>query len=931
MLAELQQQLQERFAELAAQRRELKYPVYAIEHGFDELTLRNVKVAAHNYLRWSVPSSDHWLVWVMLAAEIGYTYSGDEFWGPFETEPGQWSSIERRRTLRSFYEKFGVLYGGPKPVGLWADHFNIISWPVANAILPLYLQRSFARHLYDLRYALAHRVANDGPGVGRFLLEEYEDGPSRRFRDFLQQTDLTTQIVFALRDEHLEGSVARIDPNTLARIVGDLERHSLERSYLRDTRKVLETSSIRFAPNLQAGGGVQSETTRPKQVPSRTLLVARRQSDGSFMLGFRLPDIMAILRAGGLNRNALNSARVRFAGRATRPEPASALESQSLKEWRLDTFPAPRVQLFQLEQAPTNARLLLDPPSRIEESRVWLLKRRTDGLYQEVLHAQIRAGHDYLLLSRSKLAEASVQAGALTPVSTSPAGVFAYHLGTSSLMTASQTVALGSLGIGFAGGVSISAAGINPAVARETGALPTWTSSEAVVLRLRADIRGTPLRVTLDGLTPETFNSGDGDVLLELGQLDPGRHEVAVSAISKDGCPASPEVFAFEIISPRPWPQAMRERAGFRLQLQPSNAALEQVTTGEAVIHVVGPSSRAVHWSIELYDTAGHFTNALRVGDTKVGVRADALQAMLDTAFRDHADKVDDSPRVDIVASLDELGRQAHSFDHPINPLRWKFDVTTGVIRLVDDTDNTNPAKIRVYQFNTPILFKEVQHEAAEKGLIVEPPGALFEAVSGEDRASIFASPRRTGALHGFSDLREGQSLSAAATNAATIIKLIDGLRHWKRARAVGQLALLRKQTTLRWIEHQIEIIACGEEFSSRLRHPEPNDLVPAQKGVGGSPGFGMRMRTFTERNLPAAAKQLTETAVHYQVDGAREWAFPATFLAFRPTKMKVPDGVDKIGYFQALLAQRTLLKGAFLARTASRRSHADEFIKETA
>lgn len=931
MLAGLQQQLQERFAELAARRRELKYPVYAIEHGVDELTIRNVKVEARNHLRRSAPSSELWLVWVVLAAETGYTYSGDEFWSPFETEPGQWSGIERRRTLRSFYEKFGVLYGGPKPVGRWADHFNIISWPVANAILPLYLQRSFVRHLYDLRYALAYRVANDGPGVGRFLLEEYEDGPSRRFRDFLQQTDLTTQIVFALRDEHLEGSVARIDPNTLTRIVGDLECRSLERSYLRDTRKALETSSIRFAPNLRVGDGVLSEATRTQQVPSRTLLVARRQGDGSFVLGFRLPDIKAILRAGGLDRNALNSARVRFAGRANRPEPASALESQSLKEWRLDTFPGPRAQLFELEQASTDARLLLDPPSRIEESRAWLLKRQTDGLYQEVLHAQIRTGQDYLLLSRSKLDEASVQAGALTAVSISPAEVFAYRLSTSSLMTANQTVALGSLGIGFAGGVSISAAGINPAVARETGALPTWTSSEVVVLRLRADVKGTPLRVALDGLAPETFDSGDGDALLELGQFDPGRHEVTVSLIDKDGSPTQPEVFAFEITTPRPWPQAMRERAGFRLQLQPSDATLEQVTTGEAVIHVVGPAGRTVHWSIELYDTAGQFTNALRVGDTKVGVRADALRAMLDTAFRDHADKIDDAPRIDIVASLDELGRQAQSFDHPISPLRWKFDVATGIVRLVDDTDNTDPAKVQAYLFSTPILRKEIEHEAAEKGLIVEQPGVLFEAISGENRASIFASPRRTSALHGFSDLREGQSLSASATNAATIIKLIDGLRRWKRTRAVGQLALLRKQTTLRWIEHQIEIIACGEDFSSKLRRPEPNDLVPAQKDVGGSPGFGMRMRTFTERKLPAAARQLTETAAHYQVDGAREWASPATFLAFRPTAMKVPDGMDKISYFQALLAQRTLLRGAFLAWTASRRSYADELIRETA
>lgn len=931
MLAGLQRQLEERFEELAGQRRDLRYPVYAIEHGVDEITLRNAKFEARKYLRWSGPSNEHWLVWVMLAVETGYTYSGDEFWSLLETEPGQWSTIERRRVLRTFYEKFRLLYGGPKPVGRWSEHFNIISWPVANAILPLYLQRSFVKHLYDLRYALAYRVANDGRDVGQFLLDKYEDGPSRRFRDFLQQTDLTTQIVFALREEHLESSPPRIDPGTLSRIKTDLEQRSIERSYLRDTRKVFQTLGVRCAPNLRTGGAPEPGTVKPPQVSSRTLLVARRQGDGSFVLGFRLPDIKAVLRAEGLDPNVLKSARVKVAGREDRPEPASVLGSQSLKEWRLHIFPAPQTPLFELDQASNSVRLILDPTSRIQEGRAWLLKRQASGLYQEVLHSKVRIGQDYLLISRSKLAEAAVQAGALTLVPTNPSGVFAYRLITSLAMTPNQIGALGSLGIGFDGGVAISAAGLNPAVAREALALPSWTSSESVVLRLRTDVKGTPLRVTLDGLAPETFNGGDGDVLLELGQLEPGKHEVAVSVIDKNGSPTTPEVFAFEVNTPRPWPQAMRDRAGFRLLIQPNEATLEQVRTGVAIVHVVGPATRTVHWSLELYDAAGQFTDAIRIGNTKVGARAAALQAILDTAFRDHADKIDDAPRIDIVASLGELGQQAHSFDHPISPLRWKFDSAAGFIRLVDDTDSNDPPKVRAYHFSVPTLRKAVQHEAAKKGIVVEPPGVLFEAVSGKERASIFACPTRTGAFQGFSALREGQSLPPQSTNAATLIKLIDSLRRWEKAGAVGQLALLRKQMTLRWLEHQIEIIACGEDFSSKLRRVEPNDLIQAQKVVGGSPGFGVKMRTFNERKLAPAAQLLTEAAVLYQVEGAREWGAAATRLAFQPTAMKVVDGVDKIGYFQALLTHRTLLRGAFLASVASRRSNADELITETA
>lgn len=929
MLTELQTHLQERFAELAAQRRDLKYPVYGIEHGIDELTLRNAQSEARLHLRRLAPLPEHWLVWIALAAEAGYAFSGDEFWQPFEAEPGQWAGSERRRLLRSFYERFCLQYGGPRPVGRWAEQFNIIAWPIANAILPLYLQRSFARHLYDLRYALAHRIASDGPGIGQFLLEEYEDGPSRRFRDFLQQTDLTTQIVFALRDEHLEGSVPRIDPNTLLRIVTDLERRQVERSYLRDTRKVLQTSSLRIAPNLRPSTSPGCGAGRSSQVPSRTHLVARRQGDGSFILGFRLPDIKAILQAGGLDRNALNNARIRFAGRTNRPEPAAALVGQGLKEWRLDAFPAPRTPLFELENASSNIRHLLDPVRRIEESRIWLLKRQADGLYQEVIHSQVRAGQDYLLLSRTKLADQSVQAAALAPVSSALHGVFAYRLGMPRTMAAIQNVALGGIGIGFAAGVTINAAGLNPAPGREAEGLPAWTSAEIVTLRLRADVKGTPFRVALDGLAPVTFNSGDGDVLIDLGRLEPGRHEVVVSLIGQDGSPTAPELFSFEVTSPRPWPQAMRERSGFRLQLQPSAATIEQLITGDASVHMVGPTGRTVHWSLELYDTSGQLTNALRVGETKVGAQADALRPMLENAFRDFADKIDDAPRIDIIASLDELGRQALSFDHPVSPLRWKFDAAKRVVQLIDDTDHTEPARVRAYPFAAPIARKDLQPGEAEKGLTVEPPGTLFEAISGEERASIFASPRRTGVLQGFPDLNEAQSLSSGTSTAVTLIKLIDGLRRWKTAAPVGQLALLRKQTTLRWIEQQIEITACGDDFSGKLRRQGPAGLVP-QKLVGGSPGFGLKMRQFTERKLSAAASQLTQSAILYHVDGAQEWASIATYLAFRPTAIRVPEGVDKVAYFEALLVQRTLLRGAFLARAASRLV-ADQRIRESA
>ena len=52
-----------------------------------------------------------------------------------------------------------------RPV-LWASHFNIIAWPVTHAILPRYLQRQFAKLLYELRFHLIRLSAFEPAMVG---------------------------------------------------------------------------------------------------------------------------------------------------------------------------------------------------------------------------------------------------------------------------------------------------------------------------------------------------------------------------------------------------------------------------------------------------------------------------------------------------------------------------------------------------------------------------------------------------------------------------------------------------------------------------------------------------------------------------------------------------------------------------------------------
>ena len=223
MLASTQLLLEQHFAGLAAVRKTRNHPVYALEHGLEPSTIEELRRAASIELQKMGPLDQNWLVWTTLAAEAGYGYEGEEYWPALEHVPGEWRNNNNRTWLRRRFKRFGDRFGGPVPVGRWAEHFSIISWPIANAILPRYLQAHFARHLYDLRFELSEIANTHTEQLGHVLLDRY-DGSSSRFSDFLQQTELITQIVLALRDEDIGDGTARISLSLLARIVGDLER-----------------------------------------------------------------------------------------------------------------------------------------------------------------------------------------------------------------------------------------------------------------------------------------------------------------------------------------------------------------------------------------------------------------------------------------------------------------------------------------------------------------------------------------------------------------------------------------------------------------------------------------------------------------------------------------------------------------------------------
>src|SRR5450631_4489388 len=153
-LAVWQERLKRHFGDLRQQRSSIAAPdkpIFGLEHGLTASEIEGLQVDVQEQILGSPPSNDQGLPWIVYACEIGYQYSGDEYWETFEACTPGWDVNGERAWLRDQFHSFHSHFGGAKPSGPWADHFSIICWPITNAILPLDLQRQLAKVLYNMR------------------------------------------------------------------------------------------------------------------------------------------------------------------------------------------------------------------------------------------------------------------------------------------------------------------------------------------------------------------------------------------------------------------------------------------------------------------------------------------------------------------------------------------------------------------------------------------------------------------------------------------------------------------------------------------------------------------------------------------------------------------------------------------------------------
>ena len=847
MLDVLQVQLDGHFKALADLRAAAGYPVYAIEHGLADDVIQAARSAASQHHRTIGLQRQHWLVWIVLAAEAGYHYDGEEYWPSLEAMPGEWRAQYDRRLLRGWFEQFQRQFNGPAPQGRWAAHFSIIAWPVTGALLPRYLQGHFARHLFEVRYGLS-RLADAGIEEIAAFLSATSDGRSSRYEDFLEQSDLTGRIVLALRDEDLNEPVPRVTRDTLVRIVADLERRRGAREYLHSARQVLRSARAAAAASLVGPRGLASASQNQDKEIQPLRLVARQKGDGGVILGVHMPDFGLALKRAGLTASALSHARVRMHGETERWSPGAALLSWSNMDRQLVTFPDVSAPVIESEGVSLTLRPILHPLTMLEERPIWLLRREADNAFRQVIGRQVRPNQAYMVVLRGDLPADIGKALTLRCSTTDLGAVKAYLFETPASISSHYRSALQALGLGFSLRARIEPVGLSP-FPNADSAGPSWVAGEDITLRLTADFPAAEFIVELDGGVRARFAVAQDSVYVSLGTLPVGRHSLRITAVAKAGPSESdvdvtPAVFEFNVLEPRPWPEVAAERAGFRALLEPAKASLESVLNGEATVSIYGPIGRRVTWRVEAIDASGHAVGGGTLGQVTLPMAHGSFTPAL-RRLKDYSDEIDAAHRVDLVAELGELGRQVIRFPHNVAPLRWLLDPAGYRLRLIDETAHDEEIVVSRFDLTQPAVRLAASLADLIAGIDLVSPGALFTAAYKGQRFIAFASVPSQATLSALSELGLIQDFRCEGSDIArSIIGQINALQLWQRARPIGRMAVIRKMQTLTGLQSELRRLFCGGDWSVRLDAPTSADLERAQLAVGASPGFGSRMRT---------------------------------------------------------------------------------------
>lgn len=823
-LDDLQQRLENHFAALLKQRTVTvgKQPVFALEHGLSAEELAQLHVEIHSHIAAGSPAKQHALPWIVYAAEMGYRYSGDEYWQTFEKETPRWTLFGSRTWIRRRFEEFHARFGGAKPTGRWAEWFTNICWPITHAILPKDLQRQLAKILYENRHAFSRELFDVPERLGA-LIAARSLNASTRFRKLAQQPLLLGQIATALLLEDREDAKSLILSSTLRRIATDLERERQSKAWLSGARQHVTATRLRAQGGIPRAVVPGAPATSEQDVhPAQTELgleprmIAKPTGAKTFDLCAEIPNLAPLLIRFPELSDILNGSRCIVAGAASAPLwKGRVLRGMQLV--RLATWPAANEPLFKFERSHPKLDYVLSAESFRRPGDQWLFRIATDGLAYEMRSLNVSAGGNYLLLRTNPFAGPIEE---VDVVAFNCAGVHGLQFSVPSVVTDAWTQRLKTLGLNHAKTFEIWPAGTPPA-AWDGEARVEWLTTDSPMLGVRSDHPLEDMAVLIDGDEWSRVQFGRVPAgkthFLEFSDLPAGLHRVSFRLQASDRRLGHETIHLSVVIrEPHEWTSGVTEQGAFIVLSDPPTPTLEQLWEGRAAVEIHGPNGRQVSGSFMLSER-GTEQPLTQVVLPPLQLPATGLQ--WEQYFGKHVrgNKVVascyDMAQVCVVElNAEELGHFRLECERAFEPVRW-------ALRRGPECYHAKVVSDRGEDKSLSVVYHAIAHpesvdalDAAADGYDVPLAGGLYTATADDFTRSILVPPFQIRKLQ---DLEVKTEIDIEDLSVVHLLELLAAAELWASARMAGADLLASIQIRDRVVDALLRAIASGIAGSS--------------------------------------------------------------------------------------------------------------------
>ena len=828
-------------------------PIFGLEHGLAPAEVQALEDAIRGHIAHYRPLRDHGLAWIVYSSEIGYRYSGDEYWQTFEEETPGWIPSRDPYRIRAFYRQFQRDFGGAVPSGPWADHFSIICWPITHAILPKDLQRQLARTLYDLRHSFTGDVLGSPDLLGELIAARSWNTTSR-FQNFVQEPRLVGQISSALLFQGDTGSNELIHPSTLERISEDLDGERRARDWLRTARRLAnERIQIRGLGHLRhraarpAINRLDEARTEIEilGIEPRLVLWPADSSGALWDVSLEIPNLSHLLLRFPQTKDILTSSRCVVAGTSGRPLARRRLlyGDQRVK---LVRWPKADDVLIRFENSDPQLDYLLRTECLLRPGTTWLFRIASDGLAYEHRSLRVRPGERYIVASTAAPVRSD---GNTNPIDLTCEGVHAAIIELPTALTTEWQRTVQKLGLGQARTVEAWPAGLSAAEWDGEGH-GEWLASERPRLGIQADHPLTSVRITLNGDASSTLEISSvkpgQPVFVELPPLSLGVHRLNFSVQS--GLAAETQyiddLLAFiRIREDHPGSPFVDPRGPLSVEVDPTLPTLEQLWEGAVDILLRGPRGREVGTRVSLFERdaeTAFYTKQLP--PVSLPVTSEGWKTHFRNNFQRETiaqEAYDRAHFCSIDFSADELGAFTLRCKRNFTPLRWairRYD-NGQVVRLYDNTGLLEQPLMSRAAFETPCVEEPLGHEPKHQ---VPSSGGLYTARMGEYSASIIVPPEFQG--RGFAELVHTPEVERLGRSLDSVVRIVEIAGLWGQARlSGGLLSAIRQRSVMEALIAELFRLICGEKWARAeddfLTNDDSGALMTLSQAISRNPG----------------------------------------------------------------------------------------------